>query len=322
MKTFFYSLVLLIGALSFNAVAQTSPPLKIGANTFVGYGLLYLAQEKGFFKQQGVDVQIVNTEDKPSTAAALASGRLDGWVTTVDTFIFYDAKKLGIKQVLAISLSAGAEGILATGDITSVAQLKGKRIAVEEGSPAYFFLLNVLADNHLTQDDVKIVNMKGSDAGAAFVAGKIDVAGTWDPWLGQAGKRNGGHILIDTRQKPGLIADTLALRNEVITNRPQDIEGLIKAYFASYDYWYAHQDEANQIIAKASGIPLKDVQEGLKSVKFGSKQENIDYLLKADGITRVIEHGVAVYGAAGLLKQQPKAEDIVDLSLLQSVVKP
>lgn len=81
-------------------MAQTSPPLKIGANTFVGYGLLYLAQEKGFFKQQGVDVQIVNTEDKPSTAAALASGRLDGWVTTVDTFIFYDAKKLGIKQSL------------------------------------------------------------------------------------------------------------------------------------------------------------------------------------------------------------------------------
>lgn len=49
----------------------------------VGYGLLHLAKAKGFFETYGVDVAL--TQDKPSTAAAIATGRLDGWATTVDS---------------------------------------------------------------------------------------------------------------------------------------------------------------------------------------------------------------------------------------------
>ncbi|WP_409349286.1 ABC transporter substrate-binding protein [Sinorhizobium meliloti] len=42
--------------------------------TWVGYGLLHLAQQKGFFKDQGVDVSLMTVQDKPSTAAAIATG--------------------------------------------------------------------------------------------------------------------------------------------------------------------------------------------------------------------------------------------------------
>jgi NitT/TauT family transport system substrate-binding protein len=79
------------------AMAQDSEPLKVGMTTWAGYGLIHLAERKGFFDKRGVDVEIVATEDKPSTAAAIATGRLHGWATTVDTFIFYDAGKLGLR---------------------------------------------------------------------------------------------------------------------------------------------------------------------------------------------------------------------------------
>ncbi|MEI5668248.1 ABC transporter substrate-binding protein [Bosea sp. CCNWLW174] len=78
--------------------AQEKKRLTVGMTTWVGYGLLHLADKKGFFEENGADVSLVTVQDKPSTAAAIATGRMDGWVTTVDTFIFYNAAKLGVKQ--------------------------------------------------------------------------------------------------------------------------------------------------------------------------------------------------------------------------------
>lgn len=316
------TLVLLATLLFANVSAWAqSTTIKIGANTFVGYGLLYLAQEKGYFKQQDLTVDLVSTEDKPSTAAAVVRGDLDGWVSTVDTFIFYDAEKLGLKQVLDISQSYGAEGILATKDITDVAQLKGRKIGVEEGSPAYFLLLNALKDAGLKPSDISVVNMKGSDAGAAFIAGQIDVAATWDPWLAQASKRAGGHVLYSTKQKPGLIADTLALRTDFIAQHPQAVTGFINAYFAAYQFWNSHPQESEAIIAKTSGIPLEDVKSGLTLLKFGSPEINKAYFLQDDGIDSVINNGSAIYQQAGAIAKPATADKLVDRSALRTVLK-
>jgi NitT/TauT family transport system substrate-binding protein len=301
----------LIG-LSFGAHAETPAPLSIGLNTYAGYGLLYLAQEKGFFKAHGTDVRIVNTEDKASTAAAIAGKRLDGWVTTVDTFIFYDAAKLQLQQVLGISFSAGGEGIISTAQITQPSQLRGKTIAVEEGSPGYFFLLNVLADNKIPLKDVKLLSMKGADAGAAFVAGKVDVAATWQPWLSKADKRPGGHILVDTRSKPGLIADTLALRSDVIKNRPKDVTGFIEGYNDAYAYWHAHEEEADGVIAKALGISVDELKRELEVIHFASPDANRHYLLDQQGIRKVVARGVTFYRDAGLLKSDQNPTVLVN----------
>ncbi|MEK6346941.1 MAG: ABC transporter substrate-binding protein [Burkholderia sp.] len=319
-RTLLSTVALALGLTSLGAHAADSAPLRVGVNTFAGYGLLYLAQAKGFFQARHVDVKLLSTEDKPSTAAALVSHNLDAWITTVDTFIFYDAKRLGIRQALAISFSNGAEGILATADIRDPKQLKGKTIAVEEGSPAYFLLLNVLASNGLSKNDVKVLNLKGADAGAAFVAGKVDVAATWDPWLGQASKRSGGHVLIDSRATPGLIADTIAFRSDVLTSRRADVTNFIRAYFDADAYWKAHPDESNTIIANAIGIKESDLQSALKSVRFGSRDANADYFLKPDGIARVIDKGERVYRDAGVLKQATPAQDIVDVRPLKDAL--
>lgn len=313
----------LLAALLFSSITSHAQDTKIniGANTFVGYGLIYLAQEKGFFAQQHVNVNLVSTEDKPSTAAAVVRGDLDGWISTVDTFIFYDAGKLGLKQVVDISQSYGAEGILATKNITSVSQLKGQSIGVEEGSPAYFLLLNALKDAGLNKSDVKIINMKGSDAGAAFIAGNLNIAATWDPWLAQASKRTGGHILYSSKQKPGLIADTLALRKSFIAEHPEAVRGFIRAYFNAYQFWLSNPQESDEIIAKASGIPLNDIKSGLTLLKFGSPEINKSYFLQKGGIDNIIRNGANIYLDAGVITKPVDPENIIDRSALQEILK-
>jgi len=297
-------------------------PLKVGMTTWVGYGLLHLAAEKGFFEKNGVRVALSSVQDKPSTAAAIATGRLDGWATTVDTFIFYNAKKLDVKQVLAVDFSKGGEGIVAAADIKNVADLKGRTLGAEEGSSTYFFMLNLLADHGMSTKDVKLQSMRAGDAGAAFAAGRLDAAATWDPWLSKA-KERGGHILASSADLPGLIVDTVAFRRSVIENRPQDIQNFIKGYFDAYDFWRASPVEANAIMAKALGIKADEFKASLTGLEFVSREDNQKYIGSAASqgqIAVVTKKGINFYKQSGILKETFDAADVVDVSPLDVVL--
>ncbi|MDX0967943.1 ABC transporter substrate-binding protein [Sinorhizobium medicae] len=316
------STLLALSCLTSTVNAAENKPLTVAMTTWVGYGLLHLAQQKGFFNEQGVDVSLTTVQDKPATAAAIATGRLDGWATTVDTFIFYNAKKLGIKQVLAVDFSKGGEGIVAAGDIKTVADLKGRTLGAEEGSSTYFFVLNLFADSGINIKDVKLQSMRAGDAGAAFAAGRLDAAATWDPWLSKA-KERGGHVLASSADKPGLIVDTVAFRADVIEKRPNEVKSFIKAYFEAYDYWKSSPADANAIMAKALGIKDDEFNSSLAGLEFVSREQNQEYIgtsTSAGQITSVTERGIEFYTQAGLLKEKFDAAAVVEVAPLDAAL--
>lgn len=305
--------------------AAQNEPLSVASSTWVGYGLLHLAAQKGFFKDEGVDVDFQTFEDKTATAAALASHRLDGWATTADTFIFYNAEKLGIKQVLAVDLSKGGEGIVADSSIKTVADLKGKSIAAEEGTSTYFFLLNVLKSAGVKISQVDLYNMAAGDAGGAFITGRVAAAATWDPWFSKAQQRPGSHILADTGSQPGLILDTVAFRQTVLDKRPEDVTAFINGYFKAYDYWKAHTDESNKIMAASLGMKSEAFNKALTGIEFISREGNLEYIgtpLKPGKIQDVIKRGGEVYKEVGIVKEVPDSSAVVDASPLERALKP
>src|SRR5207253_2486605 len=95
-------------------------------------------------------------------------------------------------EVFPIDASVGGDGILAKSTIKTVQDLKGQKVAVNQGSVSEWFLAQVLKKNGLSLSDVTEQNMKSGEAGAAFVAGQVDVAVTWEPWLSKAKARADG----------------------------------------------------------------------------------------------------------------------------------
>lgn len=304
--------------------AKAAEPLRVATSTWVGYGLLYLADKEGLFKKEGVDVNLQTIDDKPSTASAISTGRIDGWATTVDTFIFYDASRLGVKQVLSVDQSAGGEGIAAVAGTKTVKDLKGKSIGAEEGSSTYFFLLNVLNEAGLTLKDVNLQSMRAADAGTAFFAGRLDAAATWDPWFAKAKERQGAHDLIDTRSHPGLVVDTVAFSNNVLKTRPADVTKFIKAYLDAYAMWKADPEKTEKVMADALGMKVDDFKKSLAGIEFMSKDQNVKYIGTpvAEGqIQSVIANGGKMYAAAGLIKSQPDVKAMVDAQPLTQAVQ-
>src|SRR5215213_658537 len=244
-------------------------PFRVAFNTWVGYGPLYIAQEKGFFKEEGLEVELQRIEGTGDRRAALIAGRIEALGSTIDDLVVGASQGVTARMVLGIDESAGADGIVAINSIKDIKDLKGKTVAVQPGFVNHFFLLYLLDRNGIPANDVRIEAMEPDAAGLAFVAQKIDVAVTWEPYLSRAKERSDGHVLITTADPVarGVIVDNLIVRDDVIQRRRTDVEKLIRAWFKAVLYLKTNPDDGNAIIGKAFGLSPKEVAETLKGVK-------------------------------------------------------
>src|SRR5258708_9801770 len=138
--------------------------IRIAHSTWVGYGPLYIAQEKGFFKKNGVDVDLVVMEDPKERFPTMMADKIQMIASTVDTALLYLKKPDDFQYVVAIDDSNGGDGIVANKDIKTIADLKGKKVAVNEGSVSQFYLNVLLAKAGLQESDLNTVYMTARDA--------------------------------------------------------------------------------------------------------------------------------------------------------------
>jgi NitT/TauT family transport system substrate-binding protein len=254
--------------------ADTGPvPITVTMTSWVGYGLFHLAEEKGYFDDHGVDMTISVVEDEANNPAALESNEFQGDLTTVDTNVRTIAAGVDLVQVMVVDDSNGADGILASGDIQSVEDLAGKDVGVKVGATSYVFLLSILKDAGMSVDDINVVDMNPGEAGTAFVAGQVDAAVTWEPFLTRGNKREGGHILVSSADAPGLIVDSLTIRRDWVDAHPDAVVGLIQGYNDAYNLWQESPDEALPIMAKSQGVSTKDYEATLPGVTFYGPEE-------------------------------------------------
>jgi NitT/TauT family transport system substrate-binding protein len=306
------------------AQGAAAEPLKIRYSIWVGYGPLFIAKEKGYFKEEKVDVDLVNIEDPKEGFAALAAGRLHGVVSTVDTMVLYLKTGKEYQYVLALDDSAGGDGIVARKEIKSIKDLKGKKVAVNEGSVSQFFLNVLLRQNGMSQKDLDVVNMKQGDAGAAFVAEKVDAAVTWEPWLTKSKNAPHGHILVDSSKTPGLITDVAIFPRDVIAKRGKEIQGMVNAWNKAVAYYEKNDKESLEIMSKGLGDWLKDPKvfaETLSGVRFYNKEGNAKFFgtpQKPGDIYKVVNNAIEIWQSFG--KLQPKgvtAKDLVNHSFVK-----
>jgi NitT/TauT family transport system substrate-binding protein len=106
-------------------------PLRIFYFTWVGDGPLFVAQEKGFFAKEGIEVSLIRSDDHTATFAGLAAGQVDAVAGSLqDIVLFAEPDEDPLQCVLVKEDSRGADGIVANTDIRSIADLKGKTVAV------------------------------------------------------------------------------------------------------------------------------------------------------------------------------------------------
>jgi NitT/TauT family transport system substrate-binding protein len=306
-------LVGILGALLLTAggtQAAQAEPLRIFYFTYVGHGPLLVAQDKGFFAKEGIDVSLIRSDEHTAMFAALAAGQVDAIAGSLqDIVLFAEPDEHPLQCVLAIMDSRGADGIVANNDIRTVAQLKGKTVAVAVGSSLQFYLNFLLQEVGLGETDLgEVVDLWGDEAAEAFLLREVDAAVTWEPDLTPAKNVGHGHLLTDTSERPGLIVDCVVTTAHILRDRQEEFRALGRAWDAAVDYTRAHPDEANVVIARYLGGSLEDptvVGESLRGIHFYDGEENRVYFGTRDHpgqIYETMQRIIDVWSSLGRLK--------------------
>jgi NitT/TauT family transport system substrate-binding protein len=291
-----------IAVVAFAAPLRASPPLKpykVAYNAWIGSIAFFVAQQKGFFRDEGLDVQGKSFSAPGDGLKPLLGGELDAALSTADSVLTVLDKAPGqLKVVYLTDTSAGADAILAKKDITSVQAMKGKRVAATLGQCNQLLLDKALERAGLTEKDIQLVNMNPDDAGAAFAAGQIDVAVTWEPWITKVSGEKTGHVIFSSVETPNLILDVLAVSSQTTSRKPAETRAFLRAMNRGYDFVQTHTDEAAAIAARALEQTPDEVKTMLPKVNLYSAAKNLEVMAgpAADASKQVAkffkDHGV------------------------------
>lgn len=251
---------------SSNAKGTEANPFVLGVSPMSGWYAWYGIEGTGIFEANGVYVNIQFFPVYSDSLTAFYSGQVDGICIAASDAVAPLNEGVDFKIVLVNDNSYGADGLVVQDGIESIADLAGKTVATEVGTLEHMFLLKILEQNNMTIDDINFVNMTINDAGPAFIAGSIDAAVLWEPTLSTAIEA-GGNLLYSTKEEPGLIPDTLAVRQEVLDSSADAVQKIVDSWF----------DGVEKLNAKDEAF--------LNAICEGAELEYDDYMVMLDGVT-------------------------------------
>ena len=270
--------------------SESATSMSMGSAPWVGQLPLYIAQEKGFFAEEGLDFELLLFGASGDYISAFASGNIDSLAPVSAEAILLNTQGKDFKIVLIQDNSVGGDGILARDTITSIKDFKGKDVAVDTTGVSYFFLLQVLKEAGLTKDDINIVNVDPAGAAAAFESGNVDIAVSYAPYLPETARAvEDGRIIYDSSQMPTAIIDLYLVDTTFIEENPAAVQAFVNGIFKGTEFMTTNRAEALEIGAKELELSIEALEGDLKGVKIPSLEDNLAMIAEPDSDTYILK---------------------------------
>ena len=271
-------LILLLTTMFSINLAQAAP-LTIGYSDWPGWVAWEVGIEKGWFEEAGVDVRF-EWFDYVASMDAYAAGQLDAVCMTNGDALVTGAT--GRRSTMAIinDFSNGNDMIVARPGITSVAELAGKKVAVEIGFVGHLLLLRALEKAGLTEDDIELVNVRTNETPMVLASGEVDAIVAWQPNSSQSLQMVPGSTAIySSANDQGLIYDTLAIAPESLDQYPDQWGKVIEV-------WYRIVDFINDPATSAAAVEIMAARVGVAPDKYAQFMKGTRLLAKAEAMAR------------------------------------
>jgi NitT/TauT family transport system substrate-binding protein len=241
--------------------AQTTN-VRIAFNGFGGIAPLYLGQDVGIFKKQGVNLEMIFIPGGSLSLQALIGKSLDLLLTGGPPVV--NAYLQGAK----IKIIGGATNLLpymfvATGGIRSAEQLKGKRIGISRfGSNTDYVVKLALNQFALSPNEVQIIQVGGSQARLVAMKSGAIQATVLSPEETLVAQKMGYGILLDFIEKGIEFPHVnVVVRDDFLETQPQTVRSFMRAYIESVGYYKTHRAEAISKIVFLSKLPDRQMGE-------------------------------------------------------------
>jgi NitT/TauT family transport system substrate-binding protein len=260
-------------------------PLRIGYSDWPGWVSWEIAVENGWFEEAGVDVTF-EWFDYVASMDAFAAGQLDAvGMTNGDTLVTGSAGAQGV-MVLLHDYSNGNDMIVAAPGITSVAELKGKKVGVEIGFVSHLLLLNALEKAGLSEADVELVNVPTNETPQVLASGDVDAIVAWQPSSSLALQSLPGSTAVYTSaDEPGLIYDLLVVSPASLAQNRSEWRTVVDVWYRIVDYIEDPATRANaiEIMAARVGLSAAEYEPFLAGTRLLSREQATAYFADKPG---------------------------------------
>lgn len=263
----------LIAPAGAQTAAGTPKELRIG---YQKYGTLVILKARGTLEkrlaEKGVAVKWTEFPFGPPLLEAINVGSIDVGTTGEAPPIFAQAAGADLVYIGNEPPAPSAEALIVPKDspVRSVADLKGKKIAVGKGSNANFLLVKLIENAGLKFSDVEVAYLPPADARAAFESGRVDAWAIWDPFLAAAEKQLNARAVADGK---GAVANhQFYLAARAYAEKHPEIVHILLEEIDKIDQWgRQNPKEVAKFIAPLIGIDLPIIDVAAHRLTYGVK---------------------------------------------------
>ena len=227
--------------------------------------------------------------------------------------------------ILVNDYSDGNDRIIAVPGVTSLRELKGKKIAVETGLVDHLMLLTALEKVGLSEKDVTLVNTKTNETPQVLAAGDVTAIAAWQPSSGQALRElPGAKAIFTSREVPGLIYDTIAVDPQSLHDNRDQWQRLVGVWdhVVSYINDPKTQPDALRIMAARTGVTPEAYKRFLKGTHLLTLSDGKGVFVKKEGLGSLYgstEVSDAFNVQQGVYKSPQNIDSYIDPSFTLSV---
>jgi NitT/TauT family transport system substrate-binding protein len=255
--------------------SASAPTVRLGFSAWPGWFPWQVAFDEDIFKANNVSVDLKWFDGYLESINALTAQQIDANSQTLNDTISVVAGGADQVIVLVNDNSTGNDKIIVREGINTIADLKGKKIAAEEGTVDHYLLLLGLKREGLSPKDIEFVPLETGQAATAFVGGQVDAVAVFAPFTTQALKRPGSKELFSSKDFPGAISDHLVFTRKFVNKNPDTVQAMVDSWFATLDYIEANRNKSYKIMSKQAGVSMEEYNEYADGTKIFTIEENL-----------------------------------------------
>ena len=320
-------ILMIVAALALAGHASAAEKLRVGyLHTLAVDGQFWIAMEKGYFAEQGLEVEPIQFTSGIPLMQALTGGSVD---VAIMGAVIANFPSRGVGKVFLINNIEYDTAMLFARPETnakSIQDVKGQKIATVKGTTAHVFLHTALKKNGIdSTKDVQIVSMDMAGAVSAFISGAVPFVATWAPFHVEIRNKVPGAVMLSSAKdyypQAAIIGGWVA-SNKMYDERKDVLAKIVKAWAPANDFLVGNSDEALKLIhAKAySNIPFSDIEASWKAQKCETSQKWVGMYM--DGtVAKWLGQVQQVFVEIGSIGDWVDPKEFFDPAIYLSVVK-
>ena len=287
--------ILVIFIFLLSSSSSLSKTYTLGLVEWAPWATAYVAEQKGFWKSEGLDVQITQFSDyENGNVKAFKYGKIDFAIMMLGSAVNMIERNSKYTIIYEHCWSHGGDYFILSSKLTDISQLKHRKIGMYSKSlPVLFFLHKILGKSDLGLKDIDLLEVSNTaNLNKAFKAGVFSAIISYDPEASNAIKDKTGKLLFTSADFPGVIPEGIVVQNSILANHPGDVSKFMSAWLRSIKWQHdpANQKEYFEILKKTM---FKDSSYSIEELKAFQKGGRIHHTL--DQISLANQSGIQYF---------------------------